>query len=157
VRRYSVLRRYALGLGVLRAGRTGNAGTGCLRRQLLLRAHSTLSPQYHALVASGPIISRLAKKSPAPEVSDAGRTRASVRRASNRKTQRLGPCSVAQNAAAGRPHTAAGANRTALGVRGVLHSPDALHDRLESRREHSGGQLGHAFGIVDSGFDPFLD
>jgi len=81
------------------------------------------------------------------------------RRASNRKTQRLSPCSVAQNAAARsrRPHTAAGANRTALGVRGVLHSPDALHDRLESRREHGGGQLGYALAIADSGFDPFLD
>ena len=35
--------------------------------------------------------------------------------------------------------------------------PGAFHYRLESRSEHGGGQLGHAFGIVDSGFDPFLD
>ena len=44
-----------------------------------------------------------------------------------------------------------------LGVRGVLHRLDAFHYRLESRSEHGGCQLGHAFGIVDSGFDPFLD
>jgi hypothetical protein len=42
-------------------------------------------------------------------------------------------------------------------VRGVLHGLDALLDRLKSRREHSGGQLGYALAISDSGFDPFLD
>jgi hypothetical protein len=41
-----------------------------------------------------------------------------------------------------------------LRVRGVLHGL-MRHYRLESRSEHGGCQLGHAFGIVDSGFDPF--
>ena len=47
--------------------------------------------------------------------------------------------------------------RTTLGVRGVLHSLDALLDRLESRSEHGGSQLGYASAVADSGFDPFLD
>jgi hypothetical protein len=70
------------------------------------------------------------------------------------------PCSEAQNPAARSrgPHLPANEQRrTALGVRGVLHSPDALHDRLESRREHGGGQFGYALAIADSGFDAFLD
>ena len=47
--------------------------------------------------------------------------------------------------------------RTALGVRGVLHGPDALLDRLKSCSEHGGGQVGYALAIAESGFDPFLD
>ncbi len=44
-----------------------------------------------------------------------------------------------------------------LGVRGVLHGLDALLDRLKSRSEHGGGQLGYALAIADGGFDPLLD
>src|SRR3984957_19420208 len=50
-----------------------------------------------------------------------------------------------------------GRNEPSLGGRGVLHSLDALLDRLESRSEHDGGQLGYALAIPDSGFYAFLD
>ena len=67
------------------------------------------------------------------------------------------PALTAECASRGAHPAAREQRRTALGVRGVLHGLDAFHYRLESRSENSGCQLGHAFAIVDSGFDPFLD
>jgi hypothetical protein len=55
----------AFGLGVLRAGRTGDAGAGCLRRELLLcRAFDAIAIN-HALSQSEPTLSRLASR-PSP-------------------------------------------------------------------------------------------
>src|ERR1700722_18292202 len=67
------------------------------------------------------------------------------------------PALTAECASRGPRPAPGGQRRTTLGVRGVLHSLDALLDRLESRSEHGCGQLRYALAIADSGFDPFLD
>jgi hypothetical protein len=96
-------------------------------------------------------------------VSNAGRTRASVsREIGARLIEKLGysilvPWLKTHAAGSRGPHPAAGANRTRLGMCGVLNSLDAPLDRLKSGSEHGGGQVGYALAIADSGFDPFRD